>query len=139
VFTPTPTWTPAGTPIQTPAAPQYGVFLAVDGGNQASCSPGTTCEYVLQLSNRGSLADEIFLNLAHSNPTPVRLCRPDGSCGETVVSLGIGAGDTLPIYLRVTIPADQSGKSFQYQLQAASGNSGHTIKSDLIILTVHVP
>ncbi len=139
VFTPTPTWTPAAPSTATPVAHRYGVTLAVDGGNQKSCGPGQRCEYVLQVTNTGDLPDEMFINMAHSNPTPAQLCRPDGICGETVVSIGIGPGDSLPIRLQVTIPEGASGQAFQYQLQAASGNSGQSVKSEISVVTVQVP
>jgi hypothetical protein len=136
VLTPTPTWTPeGGTPV--PSTPQIppGVTLTVDGGNQRACAPGQRCEATIQAMNTGPLADEIFIDLSNSGPWRAELCRGDGICGETTLSLGVGPNSQLPVYLRVDIPADAAGQSYAYQMIGASGNSNRSIRSEMIVVT----
>lgn len=139
VLTPTPTWTPeGGAPGTSTPQPPPGVVLTVDGGNQRVCAVGQRCEATLQAINTGPLADEIFIDLAHSGPWRVEICRGDGLCGETTVSLGVGPGSQLPIYLRVDIPADAAGQSQPYQIVATSGNSNRTVRSEVVVVTMSV-
>lgn len=139
VLTPTPTWTPVGTPTSTSIPPQYGVTLAADGGNQKLCNSGQPCETLIQVSNTGNLADEIFLDLIKNGPWNAKLCRIDGACGETALSIGIGPGNTSPVVLRVDIPSDASGQANSYQIEAASGNSQLTVKAEPVTVSVSVP
>lgn len=136
VLTPTPTWTPQGTPSATVPAPQYGVSLAADGGNQRGCAVGQVCELVIQVQNTGNLADEIFLDLAKDGAWTTQICRGDGLCGETAISLGIGPGNQLPVYVRVTVPADAAGQSANIQINAASGNSNRSVRAEAVYVTL---
>ncbi len=129
VLTPTPTWTPEGTPTGTPVPVRFGVQLTVDGGNVRRCTPGELCEALIRVDNTGDLADEIFVNAANETPWPIRLCRPDGICGETAISLGVPAGGNLPVALRVSVPLDAAPGDYRIRVQATSGNSGHTVRS----------
>lgn len=139
VLTPTPTWTPQGTATVTPEPARFAVSLSADGGNLKRCEPGTTCEAILQVTNGGSLTDEIFVDLNKDGPWSAQICRVDGSCGDTAVSLGVGAGDRQPIYLRAEIPGDAAGQSFTYSVVAASGNSHQSVRSEPITVILSVP
>lgn len=136
VLTPTPTWTTQATSLVTPETPQHGVTLTVDGGNQRSCTPGQVCEVVIQVSNTGPLADEIFLDLVKDTPWPVQFCRGDSFCGETSISIGVGPGGQLPVFLRAAVPADGAGQSFTFEINAASGNSNRTVRANPVFVTL---
>ncbi len=136
VLTPTPTWTPDGGAVATALPNQFAVQLAVDGGNQRTCAAGQLCEAVVQVGNRGTLADEIFVDLAKDSPWPVQLCRADGLCGETSISIGVGPGNQLPIFVRVQIPPDGAGQSYAFQVSATSGNSNRTVQAEPVSLTL---
>ncbi len=139
VLTPTPTWTPNGS-AATPAGepPRQGVQLSVDGGNQQQCTVGQLCQVVLQVNNIGNLADEIFIDMAKQGPWGVVICRPDNSCGETSISVGIGPGGQIPVTLRATIPGDAQGQSYTFQIIGASGNSNRTVRSAPALVTLTV-
>ena len=136
VLTPTPTWTPEGTPSATPIPPSYGVQVAVDGGNQKQCSLGQRCEVNLLVENTGSLADEMFVDLGKSGPWSAVICRDDGNCADTSLSVGVGAGERRFILLAVTVPGDAAGQSYTFQVQATSGNSGRTVSSGQVSVTL---
>ncbi len=138
VLTPTPTWTPEGTPTGTPAPIRFGVQLTVDGGNVRLCTPGEPCQAVIRVDNTGDLADEMFVNAANETPWPIRLCRPDGICGETVISLGVPAGGNLPVVLSVSVPQDAAPGDYRIRLQATSGNSGHVVRSEETVVLLRV-
>jgi hypothetical protein len=134
VLTPTPTWTPeGGAAVTSTPQPPPGVALTVDGGNQRTCVAGQRCEIILQAANTGPLADEIFIDLANSGPWRVEICRGDGICGETTISLGVGPGSQLPIYLRVDIPADAAGQAQSYPMVGTSGNSNRSVRSEVVV------
>jgi hypothetical protein len=136
VLTATPTWTPeGGATVPSTPQPPPGVTLAVDGGNQRTCSAGQRCEATIQAMNTGVLADEIFIDLSNNGPWRLEICRGDGICGETTISLGIGPGSQLPVYLRVDIPVDGAGQSYSVQMIGASGNSNRTVRSEAIVVT----
>lgn len=136
VLTPTPTWTPEGTPSATPIPPSFGVSVTVDGGNQKECVVGQRCDVALVVENTGSLADEMFVNLGKSGPWAAVICRDDGNCGDTALSVAIGPGQRRLLTLRVEIPGDAVGQSFNYQIEALSGNSGRTVSSGQTHLTI---
>jgi hypothetical protein len=138
VLTPTPTWTPeGGTPVPSAVPPQHGVALIADGGNQRNCPVGQRCEVIIQVMNTGDLADEIFVDLAKDGPWPVQICRSDGSCAETSISVGVGPGNQLPIFVQVDVPADSSGQSYTFQIVGTSGNSNRTVRSELLAVTFY--
>ncbi len=136
VLTPTPTWTPEGTPSATPIPPSFGVQVTVDGGNQKQCVPGQTCEVSLLVENTGSLADEIFVNLGKSGPWSASLCRDDGNCADTALSVGVGPGDRRTVTLRADVPADAAGQNYTFLVEAVSGNSGRTVSSGQVSVTL---
>jgi len=136
VLTPTPTWTPMGTPSATPIPPSYGVQVTVDGGNQKQCVPGQSCEVSLLVENTGSLADEMFINLGKSGPWSAVICRDDGTCADTALSVGIGPGDQRMLTLRADVPGDASGQNYTFQVEAVSGNSGRTVSSGQVAVTL---
>lgn len=138
VFTPTPTWTPEGGSPANPAPPRIAVSLVVDGGNQITCTPGQQCEAVLQVRNDGDLADEIFVNLSKDGPWPAQICRSDGICGDSVVSQGVGTGQQIPVFVRVTPPVEAANQAFTFRVEAVSGNSGHTVASGPSFVTFRV-
>jgi len=135
VLTPTPTWTPEGTPVATPVPPNHGVRVTADGGNQKECTPGQVCEVMLLVENTGSLADEMFVNLGKSGPWVASICRDDGSCGDTALSVGVGPGTWRAVLLRVQVPGDASGQNYTFQVEAVSGNSGRTVSSGQVPVT----
>jgi len=137
VLTPTPTWTPVGTPSATPIPSSFGVQVTVDGGNQKQCSVGARCQVNLLVENIGSLADEMFLNLTKTGPWSAQICRDDGNCGDTALSIGVGARNQRTLLLMVDVPGDGAGQSFTFFIEAASGNSGRTISSGQVSVTVH--
>lgn len=137
VLTPTPTWTPVGTPSATPIPPTYGVRVTVDGGNQKQCQAGQVCEISLLIENSGSLTDEMFVNLGKEGPWNAVICRDDGNCGETALSVGVGANQSRPVILRVDVPGGSGGQSYTYRLEATSGNSGRTVSSGQVTVTLH--
>lgn len=137
VLTPTPTWTPEGTPSATPIPPSYGVRVTVDGGNQKQCTSGQTCQISLLIENSGSLADEMFVNLGKNGPWTAALCRDDDVCGDTSLSVGVGAGQARGLLLRVDVPAGSGGQSYTYVVEATSGNSGRTVTSGQVTVTLH--
>lgn len=139
VLTPTPTWTPQGTPSATPIPPSYGVLVTVDGGNQKQCPAGQRCEVALLVENTGSLADEMFVNLGKTGPWSAAICRDDGNCADTSLSVGVGPGDRRFITLRVEVPGDASGQSYTFQVEASSGNSGRTVSSGQTPVTLAAP
>ncbi len=137
VLTPTPTWTPVGTPSATPIPPSYGVQVTVDGGNQKQCFVGQRCQVNLQVENTGSLADEMFVDLGKTGPWNAVICRDDGNCADTSLSVGVGAGERRIISVAVDVPGDAAGQSYTFQVQAASGNSGRTVSSGQVSMTMH--
>ena len=137
VLTPTPTWTPEGTPSATPIPPSFGVQVAVDGGNQKQCTPGQRCQINLLVENTGSLADEMFIDLGKTGPWSAVICRDDGNCADTSLSVGVGAGERRTILLAVDVPVDAAGQSYTFRVQAASGNSGRTVSSGQVSVTLH--
>lgn len=136
VLTPTPTWTPQGTPSVTPIPPSFGVQVTAEGGNQKPCSVGQSCEVPLLVENTGSLADEMFINLGKDGPWSSVICRDDGSCADTALSVGIGPGERRYVTLRVDVPGDAAGQSYIFQVEAVSGNSGRTVSSGPMAVTL---
>jgi hypothetical protein len=137
VLTPTPTWTPEGTPSATPIPPSFGVQVTVDGGNQKQCTVGQRCQVNLLVENTGSLADEMFVDLGKTGPWNAIICRDDGNCADTSLSVGVGAGERRTISLAVDVPGDAAGQSYTFNVQAASGNSGRTVSSGQVLMTLH--
>ncbi|RLT32679.1 MAG: hypothetical protein DWI57_18210 [Chloroflexi bacterium] len=136
VLTPTPTWTPEGTPSATPIPPSFGVQITVDGGNQRQCTPGQRCDVNLLIQNTGSLADEMFVDIGKSGPWSAAICRDDGSCADTSISVGVAAGGQRTLLLAVNVPGDAAGQSYTFQAVAASGNSGRTVSSGQVSVTL---
>lgn len=136
VLTPTPTWTPEGTPSATPVPPSFGVNVVVDGGNQKECTPGQSCEVMLLVENTGSLADEMFVNLGKSGPWTASICRDDGACADTALSVGVGPGTWRAVVLRAQVPGDATGQNYTFQVEAVSGNSGRTVSSGQVPVTL---
>ena len=137
VLTPTPTWTPEGAPSATPIPPSYGVQVTVDGGNQKQCPLGQRCQVNLLVDNTGSLADEMFVDLGKTGPWSAMICRDDGNCADTSLSVGVGPGESRTILLAVDVPGDAAGQSYTFHVQAASGNSGRTVSSGQVSMTLH--
>jgi hypothetical protein len=139
VLTPTPTWTPAaGSTLPTAEPSRHGVVLTVDGGNQRQCQPGQMCETIVQVNNTGNLADEIFVDVGRQGPWQVEICRSDNICGETSISLGVGAGDRQPVVLRAMIPGESQGQTFTFEVVGASGNSARAVRSDPVYIVISV-
>jgi hypothetical protein len=139
VVTPTPTWTPVGgVAFPTAEAPRQSVTLTIDGGNQRLCYVGQPCETIVQVNNNGDLADEIFVDVGKQGPWQVELCRPDFVCGETSVSVGVGAGDRRPVVLRAVIPAESQGQSYSFEVVGSSGNSGRTVRSNPVLIVISI-
>ncbi len=136
VLTPTPTWTPEGPPAATAIPPSYGVQLAVEGGNQKRCTAGQRCDIQLVVDNTSSLSDEIFVNLSKENPWSSALCRDNDNCGDSVLSVGVAGANRASIILRVIVPDGTAGQSYTFQLEAVSGNSGRTVSSGLVLVTL---
>ncbi|MCB0113905.1 MAG: hypothetical protein KDD84_07435 [Caldilineaceae bacterium] len=136
VLTPTPTWTPAAPSSVTPETPNWGVSLAADGGNLRTCAVGQVCEIAIQVQNTGPLADEIFVDLVKNLPWPLTICRGDGICGDTSISIGVAAGAQLPVFVRTDIPADAAGQSYQFEVNASSGNSNRSVRAAPISVTL---
>ena len=136
VLTPTPTWTPMGTPSATPIPPSFGVRVTVDGGNQKQCVVGQRCEILLVVENTGSLSDEMFVNLSKNGPWSASICRDDGNCGDTALSVGVASANRRYVTLRADVPADAAGQSYTFQIEAVSGNSGRTVSSGPVPVTL---
>jgi len=137
VLTPTPTWTPEGTRTATPEPVRHGVTLTAEGGTVRTCAPGTTCTVNLSVANTGNLADELFVVMVQNGPWPVQLCRLDNTCSGSTVSVGVAAGGFLPITMQVNVPAG-IGETATYQIQAESGNSGRTQKSNVVTVRITI-
>lgn len=136
VLTPTPTWTPEGTPATTPVPEVQGVTLVVEGGNQRTCTAGELCIIYLGMSNLGSVADELFLVIVAGGGWPAQLCRQDGLCAESVISLGVAVGQVALLEFRLTPPADAAGQELAFTLQGESGRSQRAIKSEPVSVVV---
>lgn len=136
VLTPTPTWTPEGTRTATPEPARYEVNLTAEGGSVRTCTPGSTCVINLGAANLGNLADEIFVVLLQGTAWPVEICRQDNSCSGSTVSVGVAAGGSRPLTLKVVIPSGSAGEVGEYRLQAESGNSGRVQKSAIVTVRI---
>jgi hypothetical protein len=142
-FTPepvlTPTWTPV-VPTHTPTPDyDYGVLLAVNGNGQQSCQPGQSCEIGLLVTNTGNTTDNLSVLIVQAGPWTSWLCRPDGVCSGTKLTLlNVGAANTAFIRLVVTIPGDAAAQTGSYSLRALSEASNGAAASDVITVEIQV-
>ena len=134
---PTATWTP-NVPTDTPIPPTlYGTQLEAGDSTEIGCDRGTTCELDFYASNTGSAIDNIKIHFTEAAMWPRQLCRLDGVCSESEMTLvNVGPSSTGVVRLRVTIPEDAEKGPMTYRLQAVSEQSGGEAKSDSITVQI---
>ena len=143
-FTPvpvaTPTWTPVPPATAPPVTGSYAVALALNGSADVTCAAGQTCETALLLTNGGSGADNLSVNMLAAGPFPVLLCRPDGVCGAgSLLFSAVGPGNTAYLVARFTVPEGATAQTATYYVQAFSEGSGRTVASSPIAINLIVP
>jgi hypothetical protein len=134
---PTPTWTP-NIPTETSTPPTlYGVQLEAGDSTEIGCDRGTTCELDFYASNTGSAIDNITIRFTEAAMWPRQLCRLDGVCSESEMTLvNIGPSSTGVVRLRVTIPEDAETVPMTYRLQAVSEQSGGEAQSNPVTVQI---
>ena len=134
---PTPTWTP-NVPAATPTPPtQYGARLEAGDDTKLSCPRGATCDIDFYAANIGSAIDTITVRFTEASSWPHQLCRLDGVCSESQMTLvDMGLSSTGVVRLNVTIPADALLETLIYKVQAVSEKSGGTTTSSIITIEI---
>jgi hypothetical protein len=134
---PTATWTP-DVPTDTPTPTiLYGVRLEAGGDTKIECERGSTCELDFYASNTGSAIDNITVRFTEASSWPHHLCRLDGVCSESQMTLAdMGFTATGVVRLRVTIPEDAASETMRYKIQAVSDKSGGSATSGSITVEV---
>jgi hypothetical protein len=139
-FEPTPTWTPdVPTEMSTPV-PVFAVSLEIFGEGRHICNAGSTCEFDLLVTNRGTVSDNIALSLVQSGPWPALLCGDGASCTTANLTLAnVAPGDTKLVTLKINVATDVAGQTAGYSVQAISESSGGGVASGIVALEVEVP
>jgi hypothetical protein len=134
---PTPTWTPE-VPTATPTPDvAYGVRLEAGDDTALSCARNSSCEIDLYVSNIGDAPDTIILHFTEAGNWPRQICRLDGVCSESELTLvDMGPSNTGVVRLRITIPGDAGADEMAYKLEAISSQSGGAVRSNVIAIHV---
>jgi hypothetical protein len=134
---PTPTWTPS-VPTDTPTPPViFGARLEAGSDTNLSCARGSSCEVDFYASNTGNAMDNITVHFTEASSWPRQLCRLDGVCSESEITLvNMGPSNTGVVRLRVTVPENAEAGPMTYRLQAISDNSSGDARSE--VLTVQL-
>jgi hypothetical protein len=137
---PTATWTP-NVPTATPTPePTYGARLEAGGETTLVCARGSTCDIDFYAGNIGSGVDDITVRFTEAASWPRQLCRLDGVCSESQMTLAdMGVTSTGVVRLRITVPADASSETMTYRVQAASDGSGGNAVSSIITIQISAP
>lgn len=133
---PTPTWTPpAPTDTPTPNV-RYGVAVAADT-TELNCAPGQTCQIDLYLTNTGNIIDNLSFQFLETGAWPAQLCRFDGVCGTTSLTLvNMAPGNRGNVRFLVTVPATDPSNEAVYHLQGVSEGSAKSERSPVLTLLI---
>lgn len=139
IVEPTATWTPV-IPTDTPTPDlEYGVLLTVAEGVRHTCTPGTTCNIDLRLTNTSLAVDDIALQFIRSADWSARFCRLDGVCSDTKLTLAsVGPSNTALVLFQVDVPKDASAKISSYTIRALSQGSGGDAGSGAVTIEITV-
>jgi hypothetical protein len=127
---PTPTWTP-DVPTETPTPPAiYSLNLEVFGDRRRICTPGSSCEFDLLVTNLGNATDRLTLTFVQTGPWPALLCADGGDCGSGSVSVSnVSPGGGKLVKVKVSVSSDATPQTVEYAVQAVSNGSGGSVTS----------
>jgi hypothetical protein len=91
----------------------------------------------LRVTNTSLGIDDISIVFLQSGLWDARLCRLDGVCSDSKLTLAsVGPGNTALVMLSIDVPARETGKSETYTVRAVSEGSGGATGSDAASITM---